>query len=685
MKKRVFAFLAMFIMLSFCIHPFSVYADYYITDTEISEMGIPKTYEFKGVLGVFDEGNEFNNPQDIFIEKNGLIYVADTDNDRVVVFDSDNRIIMIIEGEFGENSLPLNKPQGVFVDNDGDVFIADTDNGRILHLDRAGDFIEEFFAPKEDEFDRSYAFRPSKIALDDMGTIYLTNVYDYHGIIAMNGKNEFLGYLGTTKIGFDFTEWVVRLFSTKEQKELLAKKMPAYFSNFIIDGGLIYATSYWDKTNQIKKLTPSGNNIMKPQFYGEKNEDEMFNKLPGFADIAVDSNGTVYAADIVSGKIYVYDSEGRNLSVFGGTGRRAGHFETISSIALDSSGILYVLDQETGLIQVFAPTELMKNILLATALYNEGKYDETSEPWGRVLTLDANNLLANIGMAKVAFNKGQYKESMELYMNSFDRSGYSDAFSDFRLDLFRQYFIYIVLAVTLFIVLFWFAVSRFKRYADAASNQSFASQQTFGARGIVKTAALMIAHPIDCSFALKRSDKKIKWIHALIFLIAIILVRGGYIYIVHFPLASFSLLSVDIFQQLLFMMLPLVSFIIVGFGITSISDGKQSFVQMAYTVLASFTPYILFQWPIGFFSHLLAGGEHGFYSILSNLIMLWCLILLLLSMKLINEYSIGQLVSVVVKTVFGIICLWMLVLLSYIILVQAFGLFETIYKEFSTL
>ena len=65
---------------------------------------------------------------DIFIDKNDNVYIADYDNNRIVKFNNDFTEFEIVAGNngSGNNSNQLNNPQGIFVDNDGNIYIADT-------------------------------------------------------------------------------------------------------------------------------------------------------------------------------------------------------------------------------------------------------------------------------------------------------------------------------------------------------------------------------------------------------------------------------------------------------------------------------------------------------------------------------------------------------------------------------
>jgi hypothetical protein len=76
---------------------------------------------------------EFCWPRGVAVGSNGRIYVADTDNHRVQVFDSNQNYLATLgtSGESGDDANHFNWPRGVAVDSSNNVYVADTNNNRI--------------------------------------------------------------------------------------------------------------------------------------------------------------------------------------------------------------------------------------------------------------------------------------------------------------------------------------------------------------------------------------------------------------------------------------------------------------------------------------------------------------------------------------------------------------------------
>lgn len=97
---------------------------------------------------------QFAEPRGLAADSRGNLYVADTKNSRVQVFDGNGQFLREF-GSKGSGEGQLNEPCGLAVDAQGDVWVADTWNQRIAHFGPdgkpAGSFMETekaFFGPR---------------------------------------------------------------------------------------------------------------------------------------------------------------------------------------------------------------------------------------------------------------------------------------------------------------------------------------------------------------------------------------------------------------------------------------------------------------------------------------------------------------------------------------------------------
>jgi DNA-binding beta-propeller fold protein YncE len=100
------------------------------------------------VLGYKNRGSEepeyFNRPTDIAFARNGDFYITDGYvNSRVVKYSKDGKLLKIW-GKKGTGPGEFNLPHAVVVDAKGRVYVADRENKRIQIFDSDGNFIREW-------------------------------------------------------------------------------------------------------------------------------------------------------------------------------------------------------------------------------------------------------------------------------------------------------------------------------------------------------------------------------------------------------------------------------------------------------------------------------------------------------------------------------------------------------------
>jgi len=114
------------------------------------------------------ESGEFNFPTNLSVDRSGRLYVTDTLNFRVQIFDGSGAFVSSI-GTQGDTPGHLNRAKGVGVDSEGHVYIADTsfnnfqifdaDGSILLFVGSTGDGPGEFLLPAGlfvDDEDRIY-------------------------------------------------------------------------------------------------------------------------------------------------------------------------------------------------------------------------------------------------------------------------------------------------------------------------------------------------------------------------------------------------------------------------------------------------------------------------------------------------------------------------------------------------
>ncbi len=415
------------------------------TDGEDNYIPIPACYEVCATIKNLGDTGFMNHPEDIFIAPDDTLYVADGENDRVLQLTRDGEVLRVITEACGR---ALKKPRGVYVHTDGSIWIADTGNLRIATVHADGSDRGEYVKPDSVLLGSNFTFDVQKIFVANTGYIYALKGAN---LIALDEANNFRGYLGADKVGFSFSRFLIRLFGSKSQIERTVKQEPASYSNFFIGAdNMIYGILLNKNTGQIRKLNSVGNNTYPEETYGLTLTDTSSGAKPvllepSFSDITVEDNGIITVIDRGTGLIYQYDQDGSLLCCFGGLGDTGGLFQIPVSIDADSEGRLYVLDYQNNAITVFRPTHFISLVHRAVALHAEGRYDEALVYWKSVLEIDSNYALAHRGVARIMGKQERWAEALRSYELANDREGYSEAFGEYRHEMFRRHFFPVVL------------------------------------------------------------------------------------------------------------------------------------------------------------------------------------------------------------------------------------------------
>lgn len=452
MRKQIGAALSAVLLLTALTMPAAAAEyDYNIEDGSVqnaTRYPVAKAYTLADILYDLGASGGMSQPQDLYIGPDGRLYVADTGNNRILRFYQDRRVEAAFDNQGAGGG--LKNPSSVFVDENGGMFVADTDNNRVVKLSAAGKYVEQFVKPKSELLPEDFVFNPRKIAVSQTGYLYAIK---HQSLMSIDATNAFRGYVGTTQVQVSLLYKIKKLFANKKQQILLEKPEPVSALSFALgDDGLVYVTTADAKGGQLKKLNSVGKNIYpKTSFFGENvyfPKEDLW-KAPNFIDVAVSKDGIVFLLEEWSGRIYVYDAEGNNLVVFGGSGEGKSSFKQPVALDVDDAGNVYVLDAQLNCVKVFAPTYFMQNVLQAVKYYGDGDYEKDIDYWRKVAEINENYNLANKGIAKSLLKQGDYEQAMEYYRLARDKQGYSKAFEKQRHQDFREHFPLVMLSAML--------------------------------------------------------------------------------------------------------------------------------------------------------------------------------------------------------------------------------------------
>ena len=652
---------------------------------------------YMGINGTIDD------PRDLFVGPDDRVYIVDAASASVKVLDRYYKYLFEIKSFTNEHGVPdtfLN-PSGVFV-NDEYIYVCDTDNNRIVMFDVEGNYVKIVGKPVSNLFEEGSIYKPVACAVDDYGRIFVVSSTTYQGIIVLNDNGDFFGFIGAQKVAISALEILWRKIQTEEQRAQSEEYVSTEFNNITIDAdNFIYVTtsSIAESDQQgainskskasdyapVKKLNASGADVMKRNgFYPPSGEVRITNmstaSITGASkiiDAAVGPEGTWSIIDEKRSKVFTYDDNGNLLFTFGDKGTQTGNIDSIEAIAYQGSKIL-ILDKTNDNIITFRRTEYGDLLLTALEHDNNRQYDATIEDWTEILKRNNNFDAAYIQIGKALYRQGEYEEAMEYYKSAYETENYSEAYKEVRKEWANSFFwmipIVIVVACLLIAKFFGFAGKVNKRTALKLGRKSLKEELLY--------AFHVIFHPFDGFWDLKHEKRGSVRSAFVILLVTVVVyfynsIGQGYIFN---PRPSTAM---NIMGAVTAVVAPLLLWVVANWCLTTLFEGEGSMGDIFTACCYCLTPLPLLVLPVTIASNFLTANEGGLISMLSSFAYVWLGILLVLAMQVTHDYSVGKNLLTCVATIVGMAFIMFLGILFSSLMAKIVSFVTNIIEEIS--
>ena len=606
----------------------------------------------------------FNSPDDIYIDDRDMVYIADTGNGRVFIYDPKTRESRTI----GEGI--LGSPTGVFVDKEYDIYVADTHHNVVFWFNSDGELIKEYGRPTELFFGETAPYRPRKVLVGPNKDVYIISESGSNGIIQLNKEGDFLGYYGVNQVKLSLGMLMRRLIMSKEQREKHASLRPKASNNFAIDHkNIIYTVIQDEREAPIKKLNIEGNNVLTGYLFPETK----------YTDIFVDKKGLIYVVssnDQAPGVISVLDPNGNLIFMFGtkkADSLKAGQFGNPSGIAVDSSGDIWVVDKSAGLVQVFTKTEFANLVLKAIDHHNNSRYDLSEELFEEVIRQNAMFALAHSNLGKAYARKGDIDRALESYRIANDKFGYSEIFWEVRdrwiaNNLIKTLaIIFVVLTGLYFLKRYKHQIKgydRFEAWVDKVKQTQLYHE--------LHLMTGMLRKPFDVVYEI-RTALGLYTVFVFLNIVSNYYIRG-------YLFRGFSE-DIVLIYEIMYYLLPL---LLLGIGnhlSNSLQSGESYYRDLFIGIIYACAPIFIFKIPLDILSNALTYNESFVYSLGTIIMNAWMIINIIIMFKELNNYTVSQLILNIVLTLFSIFMLVILYLVISVLASQMFTFIEGILKE----
>lgn len=190
----------------------------------------------------------------------------------------------------------------------------------------------------------------------------------------------------------------------------------------------------------------------------------------------------------------------------------------------------------------------------------------------------------------------------------------------------------------------------------------------------------VLRHPVDCFRIVQRDRKQFSFTAVLLLYALLIGVRLLFIQTVHYPLQVTDPRYANWIMEAMILLVPLLSLAVCAFAISSIMDGEMMMRESLTAVIYAMMPYIVLSLPLSLLSHLLGQGD-ALFNLLQIFIWAWCIILYIVSYKVMNSYTFAKTVLTLILTILLIALMWAVCLLVYALWNQLVTFITGLYRE----
>ena len=607
-------------------------------------------------------------PDDLFVDKDNFLYIADSMNKRIVKYDIDAGIVAgILEYEEFMN------PRGIFVTKEGNIYVADPSAKKVFRFDKDFNILETFAKPDTPSF-ADTAYEPIRISVDNSGNMYIVGEGVYNGIIQLAHTGEFLGYFTVNQTNLTMMQAFQNAVFTRAQLKNLVDRVPTTFSNIFLDNsGIIYTTTMGSNMNGLKKHNTAGGNMFKDTVYG----------YDSMTDVFVDNQGIIYTS-MTSGYINIYSSSGEMIFEFGSNVFDldvSGLYSSLPTIAVDKNGNIWTADGDKGYLQSFKPTDYSLMVYNAMGLYEKGLYEEALEKWTEVLKLNQMSVLAHNGVGKAYLHAQRYEEAMIHFEVAGNREYYSEAFWEVRNTWIQRYLQYIAI-VFVFMYVISFLIKKFDKEKKIRRVRRAFIKKLFDIPilGDILYVFKIPSHPIDGFYNI-RVNKNGSVAGASILYILFFIVYMAYQTSKGFIYQYVAVEDMDMNAIVIGFFVILILFVICNYLVSSIKDGDGSFKQVFMIPAYGVMPIMIAMSGVTIMSHFLTYNEAFLLPIIIYIGLIWSIISIFLGFQTVHDYTTKETVFSMIITVIFMIIVAVMALIIIIMWEKLWQFLLTLVKE----
>ena len=207
--------------------------------------------------------------------------------------------------------------------------------------------------------------------------------------------------------------------------------------------------------------------------------------------------------------------------------------------------------------------------------------------------------------------------------------------------------------------------------------------EKLGSRKLIRELRYMfffIRHPIDGCYGIKRQNK------VSLASANVMLIIGILFFIINKYFCGFLFKTVregyyDIFSDVGLLLVGLLLITGCNYLMCTINEGEGKLKDIYCSFIYSLTPYLVFMPVVFAISHAVTFNESFFVEFAQLFMYAWIAVLLFISIREINNYTIKETVKIIFLTIFTILIALLLAFIIYVLWAQVFDFIQSLCGE----
>ena len=180
-------------------------------------------------------------------------------------------------------------------------------------------------------------------------------------------------------------------------------------------------------------------------------------------------------------------------------------------------------------------------------------------------------------------------------------------------------------------------------------------------------AVVTMFAPWEAFPLIKYDRQKFEAVVPTILLLLVLVVRIIKVFVLHYPLQETKVEDVLFIQELTGFLIPFLLWVAGHYYVSCIFNGEVRMREVYASTCYALLPYIIFTLPLALLTNIMGNDSAGYFRFFTMVISIWVVVLIFLSIKTMNHYSVGQTIMVMFVSVLAVLILAVVMALLYLL------------------